>query len=384
MTRPIAIAVTSLAALLLTACYESGKGPRDERHGDGGLPPLPWKPAAIAHGGASNPAKNSDGTRRAVDAALAALANGADPVDAAVAGVVVLEDDPRFNAGTGSRVRLDGETVQMDASLMTSEGRFAAIGVIERVKNPIVVTRALLETPHLFLAGDGATRFARTLGLPDYDPATPEMKARSREILRKLRDGDPSVDERWNRFDWRKHWNFEKSLGPSLAGLPAPAGSPAAAATATATATAIATAVATPRTTSTGSDTVGVAVRSADGRFAVALSTGGTARTLSGRVGDVPVYGAGLWAGPHGAIAATGEGERIIEAALAREMHGWLQEGATAAETSKRGVDLLRERGLIGVIVIDPVSMQAECTREMSWSAREEGSSTYLGPEPGK
>lgn len=376
MRRPTAAVLAAVTALLLGACYEAGKGPTStERTAPPSeapaatLPPLPWKPAAIAHGGASNPAKNSDGTRRAVDAALEALARGADPVDAAVAGVVVLEDDPRFNAGTGSRVRLDGGTVQMDASLMTSEGRFAAIGVIERVKNPIVVARALLDTPHLFLAGDGATRFARTLGLPDYEPATPEMKERAREIQRRLRDGDEKLPDRWKRFDWRTHWNFEKSVARSFAGLPAAA---------------TADAVPTPATASTGSDTVGVAVRSADGRFAVALSTGGTAMTLSGRVGDVPVYGAGLWAGPHGAIAATGEGERIIEAALAREMHGWLADGVSAEEATKRGVDLIREKGLIGVIVLDAVSMSADCTKEMSWSAREEGSTTWLGPEPGK
>ena len=315
-----------------------------------------------------------------MDAALAALAKGADPVDAVAAGIVVLEDDPRFNAGTGSRVRLDAETVQMDAALMTSEGRFAAIGVIERVKNPILVTRALLDTPHLFLAGEGATRFARTLGFPDYDPATPEMKAKAREIQRRLRDADPALPERWKKFDWKKHWNFEKSVATAFAGIPS------ATATAVATTTAITTATppATPDAATTpGTDTVGVAVRAADGRFAVGLSTGGTSYTLHGRVGDVPVYGAGLWAGPHGAIAATGEGERIIEAALGREMHRWMEEGASADEAAKRAVELIRERGDIGVIVIDPTSMSSACSESMSWSGREEGSTTWLGPEPG-
>jgi isoaspartyl peptidase/L-asparaginase-like protein (Ntn-hydrolase superfamily) len=64
---------------------------------------------------------HSDGCRAAVDAALAALRATTTPLEAAVAGVVVLEDDPRFNAGTGSIVRLDG-SVQMDASVMDSGG----------------------------------------------------------------------------------------------------------------------------------------------------------------------------------------------------------------------------------------------------------------------
>src|SRR5512143_2870810 len=84
-------------------------------------PPLPWKAAAIAHGGVGGPLEVTDGCRAAVDAALHALEQGADPVDAAVAGVVVMEDDPRFNAGTGANVRLDGATVQMDASVMRSD-----------------------------------------------------------------------------------------------------------------------------------------------------------------------------------------------------------------------------------------------------------------------
>ena len=67
--------------------------------------------AAIAHGGTGSANAESDGCRSAVDAALAQLERSGDPVEAAVAAVAVLEDDPRFNAGTGSRVRLDGETV---------------------------------------------------------------------------------------------------------------------------------------------------------------------------------------------------------------------------------------------------------------------------------
>lgn len=353
------------ASFLLSACYPAGQGPA----GSPVATPAAGKAAAIAHGGASNPAKNSDGTRKAVDAALAALAAGADPVDAAVAGTIVLEDDPRFNAGTGARVRIDGETVQMDASLMTSEGRFSAIGAIERVKNPIVVARALLDTPHLFLSGEGATRFARTLGLPDYDPATPEAKAKAKEVRRKLVANDPSLPERWRSFDWKKHWNFTKPIAQAMADVqPSPAATPVPAAT--------------DPGLIPGSDTVGVAVRTADGRYAVALSTGGTSITLSGRVGDVPVYGAGLWAGPSGAIAATGEGERIIEAGLAREMHRWMEEGATADEAAKKAVATLRSKGDIGVIVIDATSMSADCNKPMAWAAREEGSTAWQGPDP--
>jgi isoaspartyl peptidase/L-asparaginase-like protein (Ntn-hydrolase superfamily) len=43
-------------------------------------------------------------------------------------------------------------------------------------EEPVRVARAVLETPHLVLAGDGATQFARTLGLPDCDSGTPERR----------------------------------------------------------------------------------------------------------------------------------------------------------------------------------------------------------------
>jgi L-asparaginase / beta-aspartyl-peptidase len=296
-----------------------------------------------------SPPERSDGCRKAVDAALAALDKGADPLDAAVEGVVVLEDDPRFNAGTGSRVRIDGRTVQMDASVMDSKGRFGAVAVIEAVKNPVRVARAVVDTPHLILAGDGATAFARTLGFQPYDPATDAMRAEARDIQKKLRNGDASLPDAWKKFDWRARWNFDERIDE-------------------------------------GHDTVGVAVRAPDGRFAVALSTGGTTITLRGRVGDVPILGAGLYAGAHGAAAATGTGERIIEQSLALRVHDWLEQGASPKEAADRAVARIagregtQQKGGIGIIVIGPDALAAAADRPMAWAAREAGSARHQGP----
>ena len=288
-----------------------------------------------------------------MDAALAKLAEKGDPLAAVVAGVKVLEDDPRFNAGTGSRVRIDGETVQMDAAVMDSGGRFGAVAVIERVRHPVVVARAVMTTPHLLLAGDGATRFARSLGLPEYDPATPEMKAATKEIQKRLQSANPKLPIDWASFDWRARWNFAKTL--KEAGL---------------------------SEKDVGSDTVGVAVRTADGRFAVALSTGGTSITLRGRVGDVPILGAGLFAGRHGAVAATGKGERIVEAGLSRWVHERVAAGADVQQAAERGVARLRGKGSIGLIVIGADSMFAAADRKMAWAGRKQGSKSWLGPRP--
>src|SRR5580704_15548626 len=152
--RATAFVWAVLTVVLVLACSRS-----DSASAPGPAPaaasarPLPaaTSGAAIAHGGVGSPPEWADGCRAAVDAALKVLEAGGDPVDAAVAGVVVMEDDPRFNAGTGAAVRLDGRSVQMDASVMRSDGRFGAVAGIERTKNPVLVARAVMATPHLLL-----------------------------------------------------------------------------------------------------------------------------------------------------------------------------------------------------------------------------------------
>jgi L-asparaginase / beta-aspartyl-peptidase len=315
-------------------------------------PPEPAPAAAIAHGGVSSPPELSDGCQAAVNAALEAIDRGEDPLAAAIAGVVVLEDDPRFNAGTGSRVRLDGKTVQMDAAVMRSwDGRFGAVAVIEKVKNPVLVARAVLDTPHVLLAGDGATLFARSLGMPEYDPATEERKKQTAAVIDQLRKRDPTLSPEWLKFDWRSRWNYEMTL--ESAGL---------------------------SEVDVGSDTVGVAVRGPDGRFGVALSTGGTVITLRGRVGDVPILGAGLYAGPRGAVAASGAGERIVEATLSRRVYDWMAAGDHPAVAAQRGVDEIAKKGDIGLLVIGERDMTAKSSRPMAWAARTLGSTEWFGP----
>jgi isoaspartyl peptidase/L-asparaginase-like protein (Ntn-hydrolase superfamily) len=313
------------------------------------LPATPWKAAAIAHGGVGTPAEHADGCRTAVDTALAVLVQTRDPLAAAVAGVVVLEDDPRYNAGTGSIVRLDG-SIQMDASVMESGGRFGAVAGLERVKNPVQVARAVLDTPHLLLMGDGATRFARALGMPDHDPTTPARREATEKVKARLRSRAPDLPAFWQGDAWRRSWNYPSP--PAELGL-----DPA----------------------DVGHDTVGVAVRSPDGRFGVALSTGGTAIMLRGRVGDVPIYGAGLYAGPHGASAATGTGERIIEVLLAHTVHGWLAQGMSAAEAADRAIGLIKGKASTGIIVVSPTGLAAAADKSMAWAGREEGGE-WLGP----
>lgn len=122
--------------------------------------------AILTHGGAGVDRKHADGTLAAAEASMELMVNGQSALDASVHAVRCLEDDPRFNAGTGSRLRADGRTVQMDASCMASDGAFGGVTGVEGICNPIDIAHAvLLYSPHILIAGEGAIRFARERNL---------------------------------------------------------------------------------------------------------------------------------------------------------------------------------------------------------------------------
>jgi beta-aspartyl-peptidase (threonine type) len=134
--------------------------------------------AILVHGGAGDwhpqdEAAAVAGVTTAVRSAATRLAAGDSALDAAVAAVVTLEDDPLFNAGTGAALNRDGD-VEMDASVMRGHDlRCGAVAGLRRVRNPVLVARCVMEhTPHVMLAGEGALRFARAEGFADYDPLT--------------------------------------------------------------------------------------------------------------------------------------------------------------------------------------------------------------------
>jgi isoaspartyl peptidase/L-asparaginase-like protein (Ntn-hydrolase superfamily) len=269
-----------------------------------------------------------DGTDRAAAKALASLKSGASALDAALAAVVVLEDDPRFNAGTGANIRLDGKTIQMDAACMEGQsGAFGAVAAIERVKNPVLVARKVMDTPHILIVGEGATRFARAMGFPDFDPTCAENKARFERVRAILKGSDPRQLEAWQRYDWKKAWNFPTPLKEAL-------GSP---------------------------DTVGCVTRDDKGNFAAAISTGGTTITFYGRVGDVPMYGAGIYAGPKGAVACTGNGEDIVKRLVAKATYDLLERGLSAQQAVDRMLATFPANIDLGLVAIGPNTTGGGC-----------------------
>ena len=247
------------------------------------------------------------------------LHRGSRALDAVLEAIVVLEDDPRLNAGTGSRMRIDGR-IQMDAALMDSDLEAGSVAGIEGVRNPIRVARHVFDSPHILLVGADATAFARSKGHAPYDPATPESRRRLEESLAKIRKGRlPKYARRW------KAWDLH--------------------------------------------DTVGAVARDRRGRFAAGSSTGGTAFMLPGRVGDSPIIGAGLYAGPQGAVTVTGIGEEIIRRTLSKFVYDRIAEGASPQAAAARGLALFRHDVPIGIIAVGPRGWGSASNRSMPFFA---------------
>ena len=135
--------------------------------------------AILVHGGAGRWASEDRtlamaGVARAAAVGWRVLAGGGSALDAVVEAVVALEDDPLFNAGTGSVLNADGD-VEMDASVMAGDSLAAGgVACIRRVRNPVLVARRVMQaTDCVLLAGPAATAFAREQGFTEHDPGMP-------------------------------------------------------------------------------------------------------------------------------------------------------------------------------------------------------------------
>ncbi len=204
----------------------------------------------------------------ALNEALAAgaevLRNGGDAIDAVEATVLVMEDNPLFNAGYGAVFTADGGH-ELDASIMDGRDRNAgAVAGVTRVKNPIRAARAVMDkSEHVMFGGAGADAFAEAQGL--------EM-----------------VDNSYFDTDWRRE-ALERVLQERA------------------------------RTAADRHGTVGAVAIDGRGNLAAATTTGGMTAKAAGRVGDAPLIGAATYA-ENGvcAVSATGHGEYFIRVGVAK------------------------------------------------------------------
>ena len=123
------------------------------------------QPMIVCHGGAGHGAEDQPGVDIAADTGWEILIGGGSALDAVLASVEIMENDPALNAGTGGRKRDDG-SVQLDAGVATSDGRLGAVMCIENTPNPVFVAAALLDEEINILVGDGARTWADQRNFP--------------------------------------------------------------------------------------------------------------------------------------------------------------------------------------------------------------------------
>jgi beta-aspartyl-peptidase (threonine type) len=271
------------------------------------------KPALIVHGGAWDIPDEAveaclAGCQRALSAGWSVLAAGGGALDAIEAAIIVLEDDPVFDAGYGSHLNLDGQ-VECDAIVMDGQTlRAGAAAALHHVKNPVRAARIILEhCPHMMLVADGAEHFAKQNGVP---------LCKAEELVSET-EWDAWMKCKKDEHAAEHHRGHEQG-------------------------------------------TVGAVAIDRDGRLFAATSTGGTCCKLPGRVGDSPLIGCGCYAdGEAGGVSCTGYGEAIMKVVMAKSAADFLRSpdghanGAMLA--AKKAVELLaaRTKGTGGLILLD-------------------------------
>jgi L-asparaginase / beta-aspartyl-peptidase len=245
------------------------------------------------------------GLREAIDAGYAVLHDGGTSLDAVTRAVVLLEDNPLFNAGRGSVFTLDGRN-ELDASIM--EGRTLKAGAVcglTRIRNPVELARAVMEkSEHVMLAGAGAEEFASSQGF-SFVPHSYFHTAARWAQLERIRGGEIGLS------------------GHTISHV----------------------------------GTVGAVALDTFGHLAAATSTGGMTGKRFQRVGDSPVIGAGTYADDRScAVSATGHGEIFMRAAVAHDICARMRFGGRGVVEAAREVifeELPALGGEGGVIAID-------------------------------
>ena len=262
------------------------------------------------HGGVSGLPKTD---LPALDRFVASGARCAGALDAVEHAIRELEDDPRFNAGFGSVLNIDGG-LELDAGIVAGDtGRVGGVANV-RVRHPITLARRVMqETPHVLITGAGAQALGRD--------------------LEHLSDTSPEERARWER---------ERDEGKLHAGT---YGAPE------------------------HVDTVGAVALGDDGVLAAGSSTGGVFAKLPGRVGDAPIFGTGIYASRSAAVVGTGVGEVFLESLAALRVGQLIEQGAEPQEACERTIAHLGNRSdaAAGVLALDTSGHVGAAFRGGSW-----------------
>jgi beta-aspartyl-peptidase (threonine type) len=238
------------------------------------------------------------------------LNEGGSALDAVEKTIHVMEDSPLFNAGVGA-VMTNAETIELDASIMNGiDLNAGTCAGIKRVKSPISLARAIMDSSkHVMLIGEGAEKFADEQGLEKVENKYFFTDKKLKEIQRIKAEERKKID---------------------LSSIPMSEGK---------------------------FGTVGCAALDKSGNLAAGTSTGGMANKRWGRVGDVPIIGAGTYANNETcALSATGHGEYFIRNVVTHDISARMEH---AGQTLQQAADdvvmkkLVAQKGSGGVIGID-------------------------------
>lgn len=244
--------------------------------------------ALVIHGGAGQrlepltPEAERDyraGLHSALLAGQRVLSAGGPALDAVCAAVVQLEDDALFNAAHGAALTADG-TAELDAAVMTGDGRAGAVAGSRTARNPVLAARAVLErSPHVLLSDPG-----------------------------------PQLLADWGRAAVPNSYFVTERRRRELARVQQQAAE------------------------GTTHGTVGAVARDSTGRLAAATSTGGVTNQSTGRVGDTPVVGAGTFAADAtAAVSCTGQGEFFLRGVVAYDVSARMSYLGADLEAAVRG-----------------------------------------------
>lgn len=311
----------------------------------------------LVHGGAWDiPAElhgaHARGVAQAYRAALSCFCESGSGLETVLAALRVLEEDPTFDAGRGSFLNEFGE-VELDAGLMVGKTlRAGAVAGVRNFLHPSLIARDVMEnTSHAFLIGEGAESFALKCG---HVPLSPDELVDPRERI---------AFERWlaaGRPDAKVYF------ARPVEGLPFAGSSPE----------------------RRGTVGVVVAVRDSSSVSGWTLfagtSTGGTPGKMKGRVGDVPIIGAGVYADDEGAaVSCTGWGEGLLRIAAGQRISATVRAGVPLQRAVELTLIDLKGRldGHAGIIAADAQgNLAASFTTPFLALAAPRGLVTHLQP----
>ncbi|MEM8717812.1 MAG: isoaspartyl peptidase/L-asparaginase [Cyanobacteria bacterium P01_G01_bin.39] len=261
------------------------------------------QPKLIIHGGAGGHIRSEKGeskVRKAlhtiIEEVYEMLSFGGSAVDAVVMGCQLLENQPIFNAGTGSVLQSDGQ-IRMSASLMDgARQRFSGVINVSRVRHPIEVAKFLQGDDDRVLSDYGANELLRELNIPMYDPL---------------------VEIRLKEWIQERDENFDKNMAGVVAEEAL---------------------IHEPR-----KGTIGVVALDNKGKIAAGTSTGGKGLERIGRVSDSAMP-AGNYADASAGVSCTGIGEDIMEECLAAKVVIRVTDGMSLADAMTKSMKESRSR----------------------------------------